>query len=283
MKQLSALLLALTILLTLTACGGAAQPETQAPTEVSSAAGENVCLFENDACSYTLVKTGENALGDYLWTVRLVNKTAQTLVFSMDHVYVNDCKLDPYWAAEVAAGQTVESVVTWSCAAMVACELTDRVRVDFVLTAYPPDSYGQNLAESQITAYPKGEAAYFAEVRPSHPTDIVLMDTDEYTVIATGLDPESDWGCTLSLYLLNKTGQDVLFRLDNARINGQYCDPGWISSLAGGKRSFESISWMASDLAAKEISQVSELSFDITVTSPDASRILRQEHDTLKP
>ena len=278
-----ALLLALVTALMLTGCGGDAQPETEAPTESNAHEGENICLFENDACSYTLLGSSENALGDYIWNVQLVNKTAQTLVFSMDHVYLNDCKLDPYWATEVAAGQTVQSAVTWSCSAMVACELTDRVRVDFVLTAYPPESYGNNLAEAQITAYPKGEAAYFAEVRPAHPTDITLMDTDEYTVIATGLDPESDWGCTLSLYLVNKTGQDVLFRLDNARINGQYFDPGWLSSLAGGKRSFESISWLQSDLAAKEITQVTELSFDVAVCTADGSRVLRQEHAALKP
>lgn len=280
--RIAALLLALSLLLTLVGCGGA-QSETEATTENHTTEGENTLLFENDACAYTLVKSGEDALGDLTWAVELTNKTSGTLVFSMDHVYVNDCKLDPYWATEVAAGQTVQSTVSWSRSAADACELTDFVRVDFILTAYPPDSYGENLAEAQITAYPKGESSYFAETRPAHAADITLLESEDYTVIATGWNPESDWGCTLSLYLVNKTEQDVLFRLDNARVNGQYFDPGWLSSLAGGKRSFESVSWSASDLAAKEITQVTELSFDVTVCSADSSQILRQEHATLNP
>ena len=83
--RLAALILALVILLTLTGCGGA-QSETEAPTEVNTDDGENALLFENDACAYRLVKSTENALGDFVWQVELVNKTAQTLVFSMDHV-----------------------------------------------------------------------------------------------------------------------------------------------------------------------------------------------------
>lgn len=281
--RLTALLLVLVIVLTLTGCGGEAQPETEAPTDPGAATAGSARLFENDACAYTLLSSDQNALGDYVWTVELVNKTAQTLVFSMDHVYLNDCKLDPYWATEVAAGQTVQSTVSWACSALVDCELTDLVRVDFVLTAYPPEHYGENLAEAQLTAYPKGEDAYFAETRPAHPSDITLLETDEYTVIATALDTESDYGCTLSLYLVNKTGQDVLFRLDNARVNGQYFDPGWLSSLAAGKRSFESISWLQSDLTAKEITLVTGLSFDITVCSADGSRVLFQQSAELKP
>lgn len=280
--RLAALILALVILLTLTGCGGA-QSETEAPTEVNTDDGENALLFENDACAYRLVKSTENALGDFVWQVELVNKTAQTLVFSMDHVYVNDCKLDPYWATEVTAGQTVQSEVSWARSAVDACELTAFVRVDFVLTVYPSGSYGNNLAETQITAYPQGEDAYFAEMRPDHPTDVTLLETEEYTVIATGLETEGEQGCTMSLYLLNKSGRDVLFRLDNARINGQYFDPGWLSSLAGGKRSFETVSWQAADLKAKEITQITELSFDVTVCSADGSRVLRQEHATLNP
>ena len=104
--RLFALLLALALVLT--GCG-AAQSETEETIQAQTSEGSAGCLFENDACSYTLIKANENALGDYTWDVELVNKTAQALVFSMDSVYLNDCKLDPYWAVEVAAGQTLRS------------------------------------------------------------------------------------------------------------------------------------------------------------------------------
>lgn len=278
--RLFALLLALA--LALSGCG-AAQSETEEAIQVQTSEGSAGCLFENDACSYTLVKTNENALGDYVWDVDLVNKTAQTLVFSMDSVYLNDCKLDPYWAVEVAAGQTLRSAVSWARSMIDACEMTKLVRVDFTLTVYPPDQYGENLAEERITVYPQGESEYFEEARPAHADDVTLLESLDYVVLATGLDTQDASVCTLSLYLLNKSGQDVLFRLDNVRFNGQYVDSDWMSSLAAGKRSFEHLTWQRAALEAKEITEITELSFDVLVCSADGSQVLRQEHASLTP
>lgn len=275
MKKICMFVLILTLLVTLVGCGGQ-DAEQDLDTETQTSDDNEICRFENDICAYRVIDVLDGE--DYTWSVELSNKTDAVLVFSMDQVYLNDCKLDPYWAVSVAAHSTVKTSVSWDSASLDHCKIDAVTRADFTLHVYDGDAV---LVETALTLYPEGESAYAAVERIAQNGETVLLETEEYTVVAIAFDADAEQGCTLSLYLCNNSQREVTFCLNNLRINGQSADPNWLSELGGGKYCYETLSWSKATLSAKEITTVTGMSFDVMVCDADGTTVLRKEHISL--
>ena len=265
----------------LTACGGTKKAETSATETVFSRA-ENVCLLDNEACAYTLLSPYEDDLGNYCWSVELVNRSGRELVFSMDDVYADDCKLDPCWAQSLAAGTRATSTVTWDGAEMAACGVSEVTRVDFTLTVYPS---GSDTAESvcvPLTVYPQGTEAYKPRARQTLATDTALLDTGSAALVMTGTE-RTETGFRMAFYLENRMEETAVFSLENTRVNGQRCGASWVCCLDGGKKSCFEVSWSENDLRRMELSEVTEITFDLVARDSSGARTLCNESLTVRP
>ena len=95
--------------------------------------------------------------------------------------------------------------------------------------------------------------------------EIVLADNENLTFKITGVENDPIWGYTLKVFLENKTGQDLMFSLNDVSVNGFMCDPYWAHEVAAGKKSNTTISWLESDFAENGIETVDEISFTLRV------------------
>ena len=278
-KRWLALALAL-IALALCACGSGKQTaptEETIPSEVLEGSAQ-VTLFSNDACTLTLQSVGTDALGDYCWEIGMENKTGDTLVFSVDQVYVNEFEADPYWAQFANPWQTTASAISWSAAKLDACGIRSVDRVDFLLSVYPKSDSRNLIANEKITVYPNGAAAYQPAAYAPGPNDTVLADAPELYFAATGCDPDGEWGYYLNVYLENRSGRAQEYTVQNVKINGQLCDPYWYRTIDAGKRSFTFINWYTEDLAHMEIYEVSKIEFDLVVSDAVTQAKVFEQH-----
>lgn len=130
MKKIISLLFALSLMLSLTACGKedahqetgtdpsttqSAASQTTAPTTTASTAPafQEIVLVDNDALTFKITGIQEDSILGYTWKVFLENKTGKELMFSMDSVSVNGFMCDPYWAEKVAPEKKSNSTISW--------------------------------------------------------------------------------------------------------------------------------------------------------------------------
>lgn len=90
------------------------------------------------------------------------------------------------------------------------------------------------------------------DTRPTQPTqpdqntadfqEVTAVDDDNCTIRITGMDPENTSGCSLSLFLENKS-QDTtyMFSVSSAAINGVQADPFFATEVAPGKKANETV------------------------------------------
>lgn len=288
-SRLLALLVVLLLILSLSACSSdepeATQSTTQeAPlvTEPTAEVGENgeliyeganaKCLFENESCSFTLMKAEIDSLSDYCWDVTLVNSTGTPQIFTIDEVYVNDIRFDPNWAVKVEAGKTVDESIIWTAPEMDARKITQITRVDFVLRVYADN--GREYANVALTSYPSGKSAYIPRERDPQTTDVVLINNEAYTVIITGDDPDNRWGYALELYLQNKSGRNVEFTIENVLVSGEEIDPQWRYAVAAGKQATSEIIWFDHEL--EELEDITGITFELVICD-DSGNVLTRE------
>ena len=301
MKKHIAILLCLSVLLSLAACGGSevidptevtvsateAVLSTQAPTEEPTAPTEprgtmeKAVLFDNDAASFAVVKAEDSSHLGMQLHVQCVNKSDRALMFSWAMVSVCGYMYDPLWAVEVAAGKTANSTIDLDTYALETMGIATIDEITFTLRISDSENWMEKpIAEEVHTIYPTGLTAETL-VLPQHPardTQVVIADDENVRfVIEDTLDASSSY--TLQVYMENKTDRNLMYSWDLVSVNGKMIDPFWAASVTAGKRACSEISFYRNDLEANDISDISEIEFKLIVSDYDdweAGNLLEQ-------
>lgn len=270
MKKLIAMLMAAAMVLSLYACGSGDSGDdksgetAKAETEVKAADFKEKVLFDNDQCTFT-VKAIDSSASTYSLSVAMVNKSDLDLTFTLDYATINGWTIGTLWADTVTAGMSGNSSIEFASSDLKAAGISDVQCIELHLRVYDDNDWVNNLVDETYTIYPLGAESFDVTYREKADSDIVLVDTDEYSVIVTGFDPDNVWGYTMTLYLCNKTDKYLMFSTENTAINGTMCDPFWASAVAPHSQEYSDVSWSDSALEESGIDSVSEISFPLSI------------------
>ncbi|MCD8323055.1 MAG: hypothetical protein LUC89_09260 [Oscillospiraceae bacterium] len=245
----------------------APEEETEAASETSF---EEITVIDNDQCSLVITALDPDNLWGYTLKVALENKSEDTTyMFSVLTASVDGVESDPYWASEVAAGKKANEEITFYD------DILDEIGVgytDIALTFHVYDSddwMADDVAEETVHIYPYGEENAKAYVREAQESDVVLVDNDQITAIVIGCEDDPIWGYTVSLYLENKTDEELMFSAEDVSVNGYMSDPYWATTVDAGNCKFTEMTWYTEDLEADGIDQVEEIELTLWVYSYD--------------
>ena len=179
MKRMITLLLALSLLLSLAACGkedpvptaaptappAANPPETQAPGETEEPTSaptqavltENLVLMDNENLTFTITKFDDNAHLGLQMQVYCENKSDRPMIFSLDGVSVCGIMYDPFWAQEVDAGKAAYSTVSFDTFELEQYGVLSPDEISFRLSVIDSEEWmNAPFADEHFTVYPTG-------------------------------------------------------------------------------------------------------------------------------
>lgn len=243
---------------------------------------EEIILLDNEYCSVILKNIDEGGLWGYTWTVYLENKTDLNLMFSMDSVSVNGYDSDPYWGALVNAGMKSNEEISWT-EDFEALGIDAITQVSFRLSVNDSDDwFADPLVEETLTVYPLGEDVV-GELftREAAATDITILDDENCSIILTEVDENAEWGYNWTLYIENKTDQNITVSMDNVSINDLICDPYWGQTVSAGSKTFSNVEWYQDTLDEYGIESVTAVEFDLYVYDADDWMAEEMYDDTL--
>lgn len=111
----------------------------------------------------------------------------------------------------------------------------------------PPPASDGNAAGDHDDAPPSSPDSGSAESPPDGGAplafeELTVVDTDACSIKITGIEPDSNWGYTLTAQLENKSADTTfMFSIDSAAVDGVQSDPFFASEIAPGKKANESI------------------------------------------
>lgn len=272
-----------------------AQTESeQAQTETAPAKTEppedfaEVTVIDTDDCLLRITEIDAESLWGYTLKIYLENRTSdKTLMFATSDGAVNGVAWDPYFAAEVAPGKKGNQELFFLNEKLEALlpEFTD---IELAFRVYDSDDlFADDLADETVHIYPLGEENASVYVREPQPTDTVLVDNDQFTVIVTGYEKGngSVWGYAAELWIVNKTDMSLTFANDEVSVNGFMCDPFWAVSVAPGKSALSTMSWTDDSLEENGITEVQEIEMLFRVYDSEnwSAGTIFEETVTLKP
>ena len=156
-KKLTSVLLALTLLLSLSACVNTettSNSESAQGSQVTSDATNEVAADETPApefeeivyvddenCTFKITDIEPDAMFGYTLKVYLENKTDVNLMVSWDVVSVNGFMCDPFWANSVQAGKKAVSEIWFSKDKFEELGIEDVEDIEFTLSVYDEDDW----------------------------------------------------------------------------------------------------------------------------------------------
>lgn len=276
MKRLLSCFLALTLVMPLSACGSnsntstptsAAESKEEGAAPVQEVSFEAFTPIDNEECSVTVKELVPDTIWGYAVKVELENKsTDKTYMFSVTTAAINGVETDPFFATEVAPGKKANSDISFSTSDLKDNGITDITDIELFFRVYDTNDWSADaVAKEVFHVYPYGEDKATVFVREQKPTDQVLADNDQVTVLITEKVKDPIWGYTLNLFIMNKSDTSIMVAVDEASVNGYMADPFFAKSVSPGKCAFTSMSWSDSTLQENGITDVESIEFKLRV------------------
>lgn len=305
MKKWTAVLAAIALMLPQTAMGAVWKDEASAADEtamevISEEASEEASeeegdgafageqtVVDNDACKIVVTGLDPEGLWGYDVDVYLENKSEDVkYTYTLEYAAVNGLEMMTFMSEEVAAGKKANSNFTLDTDDLEEAGLTVDDVTDITLNfrVYDSDDWSaDDAANETVHIYPNGKSEAVKYEREPQDTDIVLMDTGDFSVTVTRCYVDDIWGYTAELYLVNNTDQEVLFNAENVSVNGFMIDPYWATTAHPGCCIYSTMSWDSDDFESNGITDVEEIELELSVMNSSTWDDLYQNTLTFEP
>ena len=88
-------------------------------------------------------------------------------------------------------------------------------------------------------------------------------------IVGKTVDENSFWGTAILLYCENNTGRNITINVDDMSINGFMMTPYFYTTVYDGKKAFEDITILDSDLESNNIEEISDVELKFHITDAD--------------
>ncbi len=254
MKKLA---ICLCLLLLLSACA----QEPEAPAQKTDNSFQELLVLENESCVIKITGLQPETLFGYGVDVYLENKTSgKNLIFACDSGSVNGVQVFPLLSSEVTPGKKANDCVTFRLQLPQGESLGAYTDIALSFRVYDSqDILADDIATASIHIYPQGPENATCYTRTPKPSDTVLVDNENMTVLVTGYRMDEIWGYCAQLYLENKTQTPLMVSVEDASVNGYMLDPFFATQVDPGVCAFRDVTWDEKSLLANGIASVEQI------------------------
>lgn len=252
-----------------TASGSAANPAAPEASPIEIPDDYHEVIVETDDFSFEVIGF---SMDKYNFDVKvdLVNKTEETLVFSISNSSVEGLMGDAYMLVTVDGGKTESGTITYSADFINTYIVDFPTWIAFELNVYKASDL-DDVYLDYVDIYPSGEDEALQLTFNLWDNDVVLVDNDLLQVIySPDIEPINTWKSDfdLPLVIINKTETPLVLSANTCAINGRDLPSVlWAQTVAPGCMKYTSFGQSAEDLKQIEVSPDSvnavSLSFSI--------------------
>lgn len=240
-----------------------------------------IVLLDNEYCKVEAIGFKENSsyifglVEGFSLQLRMQNKTYdKNIHISSDDIHINGINYSDWLYfnvnSTIAPGKTdIENLCLLS--STIIYNEIDFVRdIELDLRVYDSDTY-DDFCEETVNIYPYGKEKAIPYERGYHENDIVLLDNEYVTLIATEfgeINSLADY-YVMRFFVANKTDKKVSINIENVSVNDYMADTFFYASVNANKSDFNALMFANSYLENLEITTVEEIEFTLTVKEYD--------------
>lgn len=288
MKKILTLALALTMLLSLVACGEknegdgaeasttkASTTTTKAPTTTTTTASkdENATVSETVLLDEAGIKITAKSLDlDGLFGPELKltveNDSGQDLTVQVNDTSVNGYMISSLFSVDVVDGKKATDSLTFMSSDLEACGIETIADMEFSFMISTLDEWEEVLNTDLIQLKTSAADTYVYEYDDSGET---LYNEGGIKIVSKGFSDGEDslFGPCLLLYVENSTDKELLIQTENVSVNECMADALFLCTIGAGKHAVDDVTFMSDDFEENEIAEIETVEMTFIISDSD--------------
>ncbi|NLL71938.1 MAG: hypothetical protein GX237_00210 [Clostridiales bacterium] len=286
MKRIFLFVLTLTLLLTITSCDGSKgdtddkQVKDKTNQEEETDNNQNVntnddedknidndknqditieeqVIFEGNDIKVTATGlTNDDFFGPSV-TVLIENNSSNNITVQSRYSSVNGVMIDSLLSADVVAGKKTNDTISFSADSLEIAGIPTIKDIELSLHIIDAESWDTLIDTDIITINTSADSSIVQEYDNS---GHLAYDSDGIKIVIKNLNSSSSlWGSDVHVYIENNTDENITVQARDVSLNGFMVDPIFSCDVLSGKRAFDTITFMESDLTDNNISDITDL------------------------
>jgi hypothetical protein len=224
---------------------------------------EEKVILENGGVVITLKSLSIDDLFGPTLDILIENNSEKDIVVQTRNSVINDVMIDALFSSEVAAGKKANDGITFMASDLQKADIKTIKNFEFSIIIIDAGSFDTIYESDTIDIPTSADPAY---VQNFDDSGFVALDKNDIKIVIKKLDSEdSFWGADIYVFIENNSGKDVTIQLRDVSINGFMVEPIFSSDVLAGKKAFDTITFLESDLADNNIESIDNLEFSFHI------------------
>ena len=190
-------------------------------------------------------------------SVLIENNSSKNITVQARNSRVNRVMVDTLFSCDVTAGKKANDAITFSASDLKRAGIEVIKEIQFQLHFFNAESWDTIVDSDPIIITTDADPSFVQEYDDS---GVVLLDTKGFRIVAQGLDKTSSiLGTELLLYIENNTDNNVTIQVRDVSVNGFMVGTIFSCDVLAGKKAFDDITFMKSDLEKNSIKDINEV------------------------
>ncbi len=200
---------------------------------------------------------------DGTWGPRLKvfveNKRENSVTIQVRDLAINDIMVESIFSCEVAAGKQANDEIVFMSTDLEVAGIELIKEIEFKFHVFDTETW-DTVFDSETITITTSAPPSFAQAYDD--SGFVALDQDGFKIVIKYLDSkESFWGADIYTYIENNSDIDATIQIRNMSVNGFMIEPIFSTEVLAGKKAFDTITFLESDLTDNEITSIDELEF----------------------
>lgn len=228
---------------------------------------ESQVIYDKDNIKITASELSYDGFFGPEIKVLIENNSDKSITVQADKSSINGVMVDNMFSADVASQKKTNDEITFTASTLEHASINTIQSFEFILKILDPDTYDDIDTTDFITIKTNADPSY---VQTFDDSGFVAYDEDDIKVVVKKISStDSFWGSDVYLYIENNTNKNVTIQAEDVSIDGFMVDPFFSADVLAGKKAFDSMSFMESDLEENNVEDIKSLEFKLNIFDSD--------------
>lgn len=224
--------------------------------------------------------TAKEYVSDSIWgdgiKFLVENETDKNIAVTTNALIVNNYMLSDGFYADVAAGMKTNETMDLSTSQLRQAGIDIIGQIEIYFHIYDTDSY-DSIADPDCILL---KTSLFDQMDTKADDEgTVLYDADGIKIVGKYVDDDDFWGAAVLLYIENNSDRNVGIQTENFSVNGFTINSYFSATVYAGKKSYDDITLLSSELEENDITSVEEIKLNFTIFDPDTYDTITKSDD----
>jgi len=222
---------------------------------------EQILLDENNV-RITALEIVEDSIWGKGVKLQIENDSDKDIGVGCDALIVNDYMISDLFSTSVSAGKKANETMYISSNQLEAAGINNIGKIEIYFRVYDSDSWDNLLNPEPVTIQ---TSAYESMDNTAQIEGQELYAQDGIRIVGQYVDENSFWGTAVLLYIENASGRNIGISCDNMSVNGFMVSPLFSSTVYDGKKAFDEITLLSSDLEENGIESAEDIEMNFHI------------------